>query len=227
MEVFRALIFAALCAGLLSGVVATAGHQIGTVPLILEAERYEQPATPVTGAAHQHAAAWEPQDGVERTAFTLLADVLTGIGFALLLAAALALRGGEVTWRDGLIWGLAGFASFSLAPSLGLPPQLPGTEGAPLFERQAWWVATALSTGCSLGLFAFTTRARWAILAAMLMVLPHLYGAPQAFEHSMATPASLAHRFVVAATVVNFLFWVILGASVGYFYRGFARGQAA
>jgi cobalt transporter subunit CbtA len=227
MAVFRGLVFAALCAGLLSGVFATAGHQIGTVPLILEAERYEQPAPPVSEAAHQHAAAWEPENGAERTAYTLLADVLTGIGFALLLAAALALRGGEVTWRDGLFWGLAGFAVFSLAPTLGLPPQLPGTEGAPLFERQAWWLATAVSTGCALALFAFTSRAVWALLAAILMILPHLYGAPQAVEHASAAPAALAHRFVVGATVVNFLFWIILGAAVGYFYRAFAGRRAA
>jgi predicted cobalt transporter CbtA len=32
-------------------------------------------------------------------------------------------------------------------------------------------------------------------------------------------PAVLSHRFVVAATVVNFLFWLILGASTGYFHE--------
>ena len=34
MAVFRRLVFAALCAGLLSGVFATVAHPIGTVPLI-------------------------------------------------------------------------------------------------------------------------------------------------------------------------------------------------
>lgn len=226
MAAFRRLVLVALCAGLLSGVVATAGHQIGTVPVLLEAERYEQPARE-TGGAHEHPAAWEPQNGAERTAHTLLADVLTGIGFALLLAAALTLRGGGATWRDGLFWGLAGFVVFTIAPGLGLPPLLPGTEAAPLFERQAWWLATAVSTGCALALFAFTSRAAWAVLGAILIILPHLYGAPQALEHSSAAPAALAHRFVVAATVVNFLFWIILGASVGYFHRGFAERRAA
>jgi len=42
MAVFRRLVFAALCAGLLSGVFATVAHQIATVPLILEAETYEK-----------------------------------------------------------------------------------------------------------------------------------------------------------------------------------------
>src|SRR6266700_2756016 len=50
MAAFRRLVLAALCAGLVSGVLAAAAHQIGTVPLILEAETYE-------AAAQQHAAA--------------------------------------------------------------------------------------------------------------------------------------------------------------------------
>jgi cobalt transporter subunit CbtA len=143
MRVFRRLVWVALCAGLLAGIFATAAHQLGTVPLILKAEVYEKAAEnpPATvhehvPAAHEHAVAWEPEDGIERTAYTLLADLLTGIGFALLLAAGLMLRGGEITWRDGLFWGLAGFVTFTLAPGLGLPPELPGTEAAPLLQRQ-------------------------------------------------------------------------------------------
>jgi cobalt transporter subunit CbtA len=213
MAVFRRLVFAALCAGLLSGVFATVAHQIGTVPLILQAETYEKPSE------HEHTSAWEPQNGVERAAYTLLADILTGVGFALLLGAGLTLRGGEIGWREGLFWGLAGFTTFTVAPSLGLPPQLPGSEAAPLLDRQLWWLGTALATGCSLALIAFTARARWAIIATVLIVLPHLYGAPEPAEHNGPVPAVLAHHFVVAAIVSNFLFWLILGASTGYFHE--------
>ena len=131
------------------------------------------------------------------------------------------MRGGEVTWREGLFWGLAGFAAFTIAPGLGLPPQVPGTEIAPLFERQVWWLVTAVSTGGALALFSFTRRVPWAILAAILIVLPHLYGAPQAMDHNAGAPESLARQFVVAVTTVSFLFWLILGASTGYFLRRF------
>jgi cobalt transporter subunit CbtA len=221
MAVFRRLVLVALCSGLLSGVFATAAHQIGTVPVILKAEIFEKASQTVSMHAHEHGAAWEPEDGTERTAYTLIADVLTGIGFALLLAAGLALRGGAVSWRDGLFWGLAGFAAFTIAPGLGLPPQVPGSETAPLFERQVWWLATAISTGGALALFSFTKRAPWAVLAAILIVLPHLYGAPQPLDHSAEAPASLAHEFVAAVTIVSFLFWLILGASTGYFFQRF------
>src|SRR5271165_2719954 len=223
MAAFRRLVFAALCAGLLAGVIADIAHHIGTVPVILQAEKYEKPIP----EAHGHSAPWEPKNGAERTAYTLLADVLTGVGFALLLGAGLSLRGGEVDWRRGLFWGLAGFATFNVAPSLGLPPQLPGTEAAPLFDRQLWWLGTAAATGGALALMAFTTRVRWAIVAVILIVLPHIYGAPEPAEQIAAAPAVLAHRFIVAATVVNFLFWLILGASTGYFqHRLTARSPA-
>jgi cobalt transporter subunit CbtA len=153
MAVFRRLVFAALCAGLLSGIAATVGHQIGTVPLILQAEIYEKPPE------QEHTSAWEPKKGAERTAYTLIADILTGVGFALLLGVGLTLCGGGVGWRQGLLWGLAGFAPFTVAPSLGLPLPLPGSEAAPLFERQLWWFGTTIATGAALALIAFTTRA--------------------------------------------------------------------
>jgi cobalt transporter subunit CbtA len=219
MAIFRRLVFAALCAGLLSGGFATMAHQIATVPLILEAETYEKSAAHASAAAHEHPSTWEPANGVERTAYTLLADILTGVGFALLVGAGLTLRGGEVGWRQGLLWGLAGFATFTVAPSLGLPPQLPGSEAAPLFDRQLWWLGTTAATGCALALIAFTARARWTILAAVLIVLPHLYGAPEPPGQMAAAPAAFAHHFIIAATVVNFLFWLILGASTGYFHE--------
>ena len=70
-----------------------------------------------------------------------------GIGFALLLVSAYAFSGASVDWRRGLYWGLAAFATFTLAPGLGLPPEVPGTSAAPLLDRQIWWVATAVATG--------------------------------------------------------------------------------
>jgi cobalt transporter subunit CbtA len=228
MAVFRRLFFAALCAGLLAGVFAAAAHQIATVPIILKAEIYEGAAQHNATPAHSHAAAheaagtaWMPENGAERTAYTLLAEILAGIGFALVLSAGLALRGGDVTWRDGLLWGLAGFLAFTVAPALGLPPELPGTEPAPLLARQAWWLATAASTGCALALLAFRRRPIWLVLAGVLIVMPHVYGAPRPAEQVGAAPEALAHQFVVAVTVVSFLFWIVLGATTGYFYRRF------
>ena len=239
MHLFRRIVFAAACAGLLTGVLVTVAHQVGTVPVILRAEVYERTAdaahaeahtashAAAAGAAHEHEDyGWEPRDGLERTGYTVLADILASIGFALLLAAAFAVLGKDVSARTGLWWGLAGFATFTLAPGLGLPPEVPGTEAAPLLDRQLWWAATALLTGGGLAALTYGKRWTWLIFGVALIVLPHLWGAPQAAEPGGAAPPALAHRFVVAVTVVSLLSWVMLGALTAHFYKRFGHSEA-
>jgi cobalt transporter subunit CbtA len=231
MDLFRRLFFVALCAGTLSGAAITVVHQIGAVPIILQAEVFEKAAetptvepTVTTTATHEHeAAAWEPEDGIERTAYTALADVLTGVAFALLLVSGYSLRGTAMNWRKGLFWGLAGFATFTLSPGLGLPPEVPGTEAAPLLDRQIWWFATVLLTGGGLALMAFSRQARWAVVAILLIALPHLVGAPQPADHASAAPEALAHSFIVAATVTSLLFWACLGMSTGAMFQRYTQ----
>ncbi|HEY0918157.1 CbtA family protein, partial [Devosia sp.] len=153
MHLFQRIVFAAVLAGLAAGLGMSALQHWKVTPLILIAETFESPAP----ASHAHAAetpdpshdeaTWAPADGVERTAYTVLANVLTAIGFALLLAAASVLTGLPVTARNGIVWGVGGFVAFQLAPAVGLPPELPGMVAAELGARQAWWWATALSTG--------------------------------------------------------------------------------
>jgi len=173
--------------------------------------------------AHQHdATAWKPAEGLPRHAFTAAANVLTATGFALLLAGIYALRGRAVTWRDGLLWGLSGFVIFTIAPGVGLPPELPGVPTASLAPRQAWWIATAAVTACGLGLI-FLQRSAWAaVLGLCLMAAPHLFGAPQPAAVETDVPGALSHQFVVAATVTSLLFWALLGSLTGMAYGRFS-----
>ncbi|MGE4218451.1 MAG: CbtA family protein [Alphaproteobacteria bacterium] len=239
MTAFRSLFLVALLAGSISGVFVTVVHQVATVPAILAAEVYEgsggpahqhehaQAAAETGGAAHMHdEEAWAPQDGIERTAYTMAADILTGIGFALVLVALYALRGERLDWRRGLAWGLGGFAAVTLAPSLGLPPEVPGTEAAALAERQIWWLATVACTGGGLALIFLGKRAIYAVLGLALIVLPHAYGAPQPEIYGGLAPEALAHRFIVAVTVSSLLFWAVLGLSTGLLYDRFVRPAA-
>ena len=228
MALFRTIVFAAAIAGLLGGVLLTALQQFGTVPLIIEAERYEQaaepaapdPAVTATGHAHQHGGeAWAPQDGMERTGFTLLSNIVTGVAFALLLIAAYSVSGRDVDWREGLVWGIGGFAVFALAPSLGLPPELPGMAAAELGPRQLWWVGTAAATAAGLGLLAFARSPLLVAMAVALLVAPHLLGAPQPAEVHDHVPHLLAHRFVVTVIVTSFLFWLALGVLSAWCFK--------
>src|SRR5690349_13169445 len=105
MTVFRRLFYAALCAGLVAGLVVAIAHQFGTVPLILQAEVYEEAAQHPAGDSHPQAAAAEESsapEGLERTIYTVIADLLAAVGFGLLLAAGFTLRGGGASWRQGL-----------------------------------------------------------------------------------------------------------------------------
>jgi len=223
---FRRILFAAALAGLIGGVFATAAQSLRVIPIILEAETYETAAVLDHDPSHATTAdsdadEWAPGDGVERTAFTLVTNVLAGIGFALLLAAGFALAGGA-DWRRGLYWGAAGFVAFTLAPAIGLPPEIPGAEAAPLADRQLWWLGTVVATGGGLALIFLSRKAAPVALGVGLIVLPHVIGAPQPAAHGGLAPDSLARDFVVAALVASFLFWLVLGAFAGFFYKRFA-----
>ena len=153
------------------------------------------------------------EEGFQRNAFTVAANILTAIGFALLLTGVYAIRGRAVTWREGLLWGFAGFIVFTAAPGLGLPPELPGMPVAELTARQTWWIATAAATAGGLCLLAFRPTAWAAVLGLALIALPHLIGAPLAPESHSDVPAALSQRFIVVVTLTSLLFWALLGVA--------------
>lgn len=228
MTTFQRLIAVAALAGSLSGALVAIVHQVATVPLILRAESFEEAAasppsqagaTGDTGHSHdgEHAGGWQPHQGFERIAATALTDVATGIGFALLLVSLSELSSQRLNWRRGLYWGLGGFTAVALAPALGMPPQLPGTESAALLDRQVWWVATAVLTATGLGLAFLVRKPLPVLLGAAVIALPHLYGAPQPVVHGSLAPETLAQQFAIAAILASLVFWIALGVLTGVF----------
>lgn len=239
MSVFRSIVFSAVLAGAITGAAITGAQMVGTIPLIQKSEVYERKAeapapAPTTAAqpahthdhgaaTHSHEAEWEPAEGLQRNAFTTGANILTAIGFALLLAGIFALRGRAVSWREGLFWGLGGFVVFTAAPGLGLPPELPGMPVADLTLRQTWWIGTACATAAGLGLLVFRKASWAAILGLGLIILPHLIGAPQAPAGHTDVPDALSHSFVVAAVLTSLLFWALLGVLTSVAFQRISR----
>ena len=229
MHIFRSAVFTAAVAGLFAGLALALMQSLVTVPMILEAETYEAAAPAhehgnsahdhgdeATGNGHHHGEdAWAPADGAERLGFTVLSNIVTGVGFALILVVASELAGGIGGWRQGLLWGFSGFAVFTLAPGLGLPPELPGMPAADLAARQSWWIATVLLTAGGLALIAFWRSMPLALLAIAMIIAPHVWGAPLPDSFESPVPEGLHHRFVVAVTVTNLLFWMVLGMVTG------------
>jgi len=236
----RVFLTVALLAGISAGLVAWGVHMLGTTPLILQAEVYEKageaapaateattteaPSTEAAASAHHHdAEAWEPADGWQRSLFTLGADLVTGVGFAFLLTAAIVIFGKGADWRRGIMWGLAGFACFTLAPSFGLPPELPGTEAAPLVARQLWWIGTVVATAGGLFAAARLRNVYGYAIAVVLIALPHIVGAPQPEAAGGLAPEELEHKFVLIAIGSSLVFWLVLGVLTGAFFNRYAK----
>ena len=172
------------------------------------------------GVVHDHALGnWAPADGVERTFYTGISNIVTGIAFSLMLVAVYLLRGKPVNMNSGLLWGAAGFLIFSGSPALGLPPELPGMTAAALDARQTWWIGTVIATAIGIGLFSETKTILPKIAAVLLLAAPHLIGAPHPLLFESNVPAELSAQFAIASLFTSAFFWMVLGASTGYFYQ--------
>ena len=197
---FRQIVWAALLAGVMTGVLMTLVQLVTTTPLIAQAEVYERRASQAHEQHHSDAQAqahpegshaeWEPDDGLERTVYTALATILAAFGYALILGAALSLTRASGL-RGGLVFGAAGFLVFQLAPALGLPPEPPGVPMAELLPRQLWWLGTVIATALALASWYFArthSKRIWIPVGIVLMILPHVIGAPQAPAEASAVP---------------------------------------
>lgn len=216
--------------GLLAALLLTLLQSFWVAPLILQAETYENSAPTEqhehageSAAGHEHGAeAWSPEDGWQRVLSTTGGNLVVAVGFALILAALYSLREpGRVS--TGALWGLGGFAVFCLAPTLGLPPELPGTAAADLGKRQTWWIGTAAATAVGLALLVFARHWLLKVLGAALLVVPHLIGAPQPPVHESLAPEALEAQFKVASWLTNAAFWVALGLLSAWLYRRSAQ----
>ncbi len=230
LSTFKILVVSALWSGLWTGLLLTALQSIQVIPVLIQAEAYEKQATVTVITAHTHddsketkihdhheAVEWQPGNGWERTVYTAVTNISLAVGFALLLGATINLRGPVSHWRNGLLWGLAGYTVFFVAPSLGLPPEVPGTEAANLHGRQLWWLMTVLMTTVGLWLLFFSKTRLNKLLGFLLLVSPHWIGAPQPDVHSSAAPAELAHLFIAATAFANAAFWLVLGSLMAFF----------
>ena len=210
-----------------------------TTPIILLAEQYEKSGNKdnhhqgfldhrinlVSPVLAHDGKTSSPKLNLERSLTTLLANILMGFGFALILTACYAIRGKQVDGQNGVLWGLSGFGIVSLAPALGLPPELPGTLSAELSIRQGWWFLCVAATALGLWGMVYRSGPIWLGLGILLIALPHIIGAPQPPKLGTNLPAEIAAHFVAASLCTAAIFWCALGWLSGTFWSKFEPKQ--
>ena len=215
------LLITGLISGVVAGAVATIFHFFMVQPLILEAEKYEIQSLVVgtseePSLSHTHGTQ-ALGEGILRSTFTFMANVIVGIAFGILLATGLTLYGHTIGWIKGIGWGVSGFLAFSLLPSLGLPPEVPGAATAELFPRQVWWLSTAFSSAIGIALIVFNSQYLWKAAGITALIVPHLIGAPKPNPGAVGSvPPELVAHFVVNTLFFTAVMWLILGIVSSY-----------
>jgi cobalt transporter subunit CbtA len=254
--IFRRLVWLALVAAGIVGTAHWALIQWHAVPIIAAAEAFEHRKAATVNEissgrtksdtrelhtdhlqAHGDAddrkqTVWEPQDGFERSAFTLLASVLLQLSFALALLSAITFISGRHTLVSeplgaSMLLAVAGFFCFFAWPAMGLPPEIPGLDAARLGSRQGWW---ALAAGCAVLAVAVAGigrgRSRW-LIAAICLAIPFIVGAPQistnvfaGFDSESARQLrDLEARFLWTTIGISIAQWLLLGVTCGLLAR--------
>ena len=240
------VLLAALAAGLVAGIFMVPLQAAKVTPLILQAEAYEfgeakhehgaaeMAVAPVENAtktaemqgqmtpeAHTHGA--EEVAAEDAPLFfgrfwnTLLANLVTGAGYGLLMAGISVAVGVNITFQTGILWGVLGWLCVQLLPALGLPPEVPGSPYVDLDGRQIWWVATIALSVIGFGLLLLSKPTPVKLVGLIALFAPHIYGAPQPEDLTSNVPAYLASQYAVAALATTLCFWLVLGLALGWF----------
>jgi cobalt transporter subunit CbtA len=246
----KSLILSAAAAGVAAGLFTAVVQHVTTTPIIIEAEKYEgathdhsagtpahdhgdAAAAPAMSTPADNASAatvveeeeWAPADGIQRTLYTSLATTVMGVGFGLILLAAMSLAGVGINARTGLAFGVAGFIAVALAPAMGLPPEIPGSGAAELGARQAWWFFAVGATAIGIAGLLLTETLWLQIGGVVLIALPQIVGAPHPHEYVSTAPAELAGHFAATSLAVTAIFWAVLGYASGAFYERLSRSE--
>ena len=57
------------------------------------------------------------------------------------------------------------------------------------------------------------------MLGVAIVLVPHIFGAPQPLVHSSLAPQELEAQFKIASQLTNFAFWLALGVISAWLFR--------
>jgi len=191
------------------------------VPLLLEAELYETGQLIHFGDVTAAMPDIEAEHDWARNGLTALFSATIYIGFAFVMVAAMAFaqeKGVRITVRSGVLWGLAGYAAFQLAPAMGIPPELPGMIAAEITQRQIWLIGTIIATMAGITTVVFGKNwTHWGV-GLVILAIPHIIGAPHPEAFGGTVPPELAAAFAGRSLAVGAVGWIALGVLSAYFW---------
>jgi len=215
---FRKILLAALLCGFVGGGLLGVLQLYTTAPIILAAEVYENHASSDDAGANDPAG----KHGFERNLASVAATTVIACAYALILLSVMSLSG-RANWRNGVLWGLAGYLVFFAVPAIGMRPEIPGTLSAAIEVRQAWWLTTSAATAAALAMLAFARN--WLRLAAIpLLLAPFMFVPPGSAAPVFANTdagaivalAALLDDFLIATAATLAVFWIVLGVISGF-----------
>ena len=216
---FKKILTSALIAGAAAGLIAGLLQFFFVQPILLHAEMFETGQLIHNGSS---AAQFDmPPYEMQRNLLSLAFAMLTFAGFALVLVALMNVaesRGATINGRTGLLWGIAGFVVFHLAPGFSLPPEVPGSSAADIGDRQVWWYGTVLATALAIWLIAFVQNKLAWIASIALFLAPHVIGAPQPEFFAGTAPTEMGGYFASRSLGVSMAAWSVLGVLAGYLW---------
>ncbi|MEX0319350.1 MAG: CbtA family protein [Ruegeria sp.] len=228
---FSRILTSALFAGAAAGLIAALLQLVFVQPVLLHAELYESGELVHFGGEAVSAHPELPGFDAMRDGLSIVFTMLTYTGYSLVMVALMSMaerQGHAVNARSGLLWGLAGFVTFHFAPGLSLAPEVPGVAAADVAVRQIWWTATVAAAGIAMWLIAFGGNLVSYLIAAALLLAPHLIGAPEPDSFSGPVPTEIGALFAARAFGIGMAAWILLGTFAGYFWQSeSARAEAA
>ena len=227
-QMYSRILTSALFAGAAAGLIAALLQLVFVQPVLLHAELYETGELVHFGGTSVSAHPELPDFDAMRDGLSIVFTMLTYTGYTLVMVALMSMaegRGAVINARTGLIWGLAGFITFHLAPGFTLAPEVPGVAAADVGDRQVWWTATVATAGVAMWLIAFGGNKISYLIAAVLLLAPHLIGAPEPDSFSGPVPTEIGALFAARAFGVGLAAWALLGTFAGYFWQ--AEGARA
>jgi len=246
---FRNIVFSAVIVGIIVGSLYGLFQQFQINPIIYASESYEVSDVKDLAVAHTNDNAqathshdhgdgtgWSPANAFERITATLIANILTAITFSLIMIAVMSFHNlksnkPKLNWKTGVLWGAGLMLSMFVAPSLlGLQPEIPGTVSESIGQRQIWWISSSVSTALGLLLLYYGASA-FKIAGAILLILPHVLGAPTPETHHYENTDplvvealnQLSGQFVIMTTIGMAIFCLLIGTLCGFASTRFIR----